>query len=123
MKELKFKGYMGIITDVDYEAGIIHGEVLLTKGVVTFEADSVKKLIKEFRTSVEDYLDFCKEEGISPERPLKGEILVRCGKNLHAEVVKLIASRKLEGKKISQNEWCKRAIRNHLELEKKKVGT
>ena len=122
MKELKFKGYVGIITNVDYEAGVIHGEVLLTKDVVTFEADSVKNLIKEFRLSVDDYLDFCKGKGNSPEKPLKGEILVRCGKELHTEVIKLIASKKLEGEKISQNEWCKKAIKNHLELEKK-VGT
>ena len=112
---------MGMITEVDFQSGAIHGEVLLTKDVVTFQADSVKNLIKEFKASVEDYLDFCKKEGVSPNKPLRGEILVRCGEELQAEVIRLIASKKLEGIKISQNEWCKKAIEHQLELEKVKV--
>ena len=122
MQELTFKGYLGIITDIDFKIGTIHGEVLLTKDVVTFEADSIKDLVKEFKSSVQDYLDFCREDGVAPEKPLKGEILIRCGKATQREVIKLIADKKNRGEKISQNEWCKMAIKNQLELEKEKVG-
>ena len=117
---LKFKGYCGIVTKIDFDAGVLHGKVILAKGLVTFQADSVKNLVKEFKASVEDYLDFCRQDGVSPERPLTGEILVRCGQDLQVEVIKIVANRKFGGEKISQNEWCKNALK--AQVEKEKVG-
>ena len=118
MKELKFKNYQGIIADIDFETEIIHGEVLLTKDVVIFGASNIKDLIKEFKLSINAYLEFCKKDGIAPDRALSGEILVRCGKELQSEIIKLLASKKLSGERISQNEWCKNAIRKQLEKER-----
>jgi predicted HicB family RNase H-like nuclease len=118
MNLLKFEGYQGIITDISIETGIIHGEVLLTKDVVTFKADGFKNLVEEFKASVADYLEFCREEGDSPSKPLKGEVLVRCGSEIQAEIVKHVQSQKLSGEKITQNEWCKKALKNQLERER-----
>ena len=118
MKELKYKGYQGMITEMNFKSGMIHGEVLLTKDVVTFKASNIKDLVKEFKTSVRDYLDFCREDGVSPNKPLKGELLIRCGEEIQSDIIKLIATKKLAGQKISQNEWCKRALKAQLEREK-----
>jgi predicted HicB family RNase H-like nuclease len=118
IKELKFEGYQGMITEMDFESGMIHGEVLLTKDVVTFKAKNIKDLAEEFKASVADYLEFCREDGVTPNKPLKGELLVRCGEDIQAQIITLIASKKLAGEKVSQNEWCKDALRAQLDREK-----
>ena len=70
MKDLRHRGYIGIITEIDFKTAVIHGEVLLTKDVVTFQANSVKDLVKEFKASVEDYLNFCKRGRNGAKKPL-----------------------------------------------------
>ena len=45
MTMLKYKGYVGVI-DVDPEAGVIHGTVIGTRDVITFEAATPKKITK-----------------------------------------------------------------------------
>ena len=117
MKDLNYKGYQGVITEIDYDSGLIHGEVLLLKDVVTFKARDPKQLVKEFKISVDDYLAFCKEEGAQPNKPLKGEILVRCGTAIQQEVIKVVATKKSSGEKISQNDWCIEAIKEKLQRE------
>ncbi|MFP5459827.1 MAG: type II toxin-antitoxin system HicB family antitoxin [Bacteriovoracia bacterium] len=117
MKELKHKGYQGIITSIDYKSGYIHGEVLLLRDVVTFKATSPKKLAEEFKESVEEYLRYCKEDGVDPSKPLKGEVLIRCGKEIQQEIIKHVASRKAKGEKLSQNDWCIAALKEKLSRE------
>lgn len=68
---LKFKEYIGDVT-VDLEEGVLHGEVLNTRDVITFEGRTVAELGRAFRASIEDYLAFCKERGEEPEKPFSG---------------------------------------------------
>ena len=63
---LEYKGYKGH-TEFDDEAGLSHGEVLDLRDVITFQGTSVEELEKEFRVSVDDYLEFCKERGGEPD--------------------------------------------------------
>lgn len=58
---LSYKGYTGAVA-FDDEAGILHGEVLGLRDVVTFEGSSVSEVEKAFRDSVDDYLEFCEEQ-------------------------------------------------------------
>ena len=117
MKELKYKEYQGIITNIDYQTGLMHGEVLLLKDVVTFKAPNPKLLLKEFKASIDDYLTYCKKDGVEAARPLKGEVLVRCGKTIQEEIIKIVATKKCIGDKISQNEWCVEALKEKLQRE------
>jgi predicted HicB family RNase H-like nuclease len=82
---LKYKGYTARV-ELDEKAGVLHGEVLGTRDVITFQADSAKNAIAEFRASVNDYLDFCAERGEAPEKPLSGQFLVRTTPELHRRV-------------------------------------
>ncbi len=82
---LKYKGYAAKV-ELDEDAGVLHGEVVGTRDVITFQADSAKKAIAEFHASVDDYLDFCAERGESPEKPLSGQFLVRATPDLHRRV-------------------------------------
>ena len=79
---MQYKGYIGKV-EVDAEAKILHGEVIGIRDVVTFQADSVNKLEKEFRASVDDYLAFCKKRGEHPDKPCSGKFVVRADSDLH----------------------------------------
>ena len=65
---MEYKGYIGKVK-FDDEAGIIHGEVINIRDVITFHGASVTELKKGFQISVDDYLAFCRERGESPDKP------------------------------------------------------
>ena len=81
----KYKGYIPNI-EFDPDAGILHGEVVGIRDVVTFEGRSVEEVMQAFRDSVDDYLAFCEERGESPEKPCSGNISLRIGPDLHRKI-------------------------------------
>lgn len=60
---MNYKGYIGRV-EYDEENYIFSGEVVNTKTVITFQGTSVKEIEGEFKASVDDYLAWCKEDGI-----------------------------------------------------------
>jgi predicted HicB family RNase H-like nuclease len=82
---MKYKGYSGVVT-FDDEAMIFHGEVVGLRDVITFQATTTKGLMKEFKVSVDDYLDWCEELGQKPEKPYSGTLTFRPGSDLHAKL-------------------------------------
>ncbi len=94
---MKHKGYEGIVT-YDEEADILHGEVINTRDVITFQGTSLPELKKAFRESVEDYLSFCEERGEEPDKPFTGNFVVRISPDLHRQ---LYADAKREGKSLN----------------------
>ncbi|MFI4955983.1 MAG: type II toxin-antitoxin system HicB family antitoxin [Gammaproteobacteria bacterium] len=75
---LEYKGYIGHI-EYDEDARILHGEVLLVRGVITFQGESVHEIENAFHDSVDDYLQFCKSQNIEPEKPLPVKFLKEMG--------------------------------------------
>lgn len=67
----------------DADADRFHGEVVNTRDVITFEGRSVEELRSELEASVEDYLAYCRERGEEPEKPFRGDFLVRADPELH----------------------------------------
>jgi len=65
---MEYKGYVGKV-ELDEEAGVLYGEVINVRDVITFEGDSVEEVQKAFHESVEDYLAFCAERGETPKIP------------------------------------------------------
>lgn len=94
---MKYKGYEGVVT-YDEEADILHGEVINTRDVITFQGTSLPQLKKAFKESVEDYLAFCKERGEEPDKPFTGNFVVRIPPDLHRQ---LYADAKREGKSLN----------------------
>jgi predicted HicB family RNase H-like nuclease len=86
-----YKGYLGSI-EYDAEDETFHGKVLGTNDVITFEADGIKPLLKEFQASVDDYLDFCRSRGESPEKPFSGKFVARLPPTLHKRLSMLAES-------------------------------
>lgn len=102
---LKYKGYSGY-AEYDDEAGLFHGEVLDVRDVITFQGRSVDELEQTFRDSLDDYLEFCKERGETPDKPFTGRLMLRLPPELHRTAY-LHAKR--EGK--SLNQWITEKLR------------
>lgn len=101
---IEYKGYTGVF-ELDPSIDGFHGRVVGLRDVVTFQGRSLDELREAMAESVEDYLELCAESGKAPERPYRGEFLVRTTPELHrAAAMEAAASGK------SLNAWVEEAI-------------
>lgn len=84
---LEYKGYYASV-EFDAETKSLFGKIEGINDLVTFESDNVKKIEKEFRSAVDDYLAFCKEVGKEPEKTYKGRFNVRISPELHQRIAR-----------------------------------
>jgi predicted HicB family RNase H-like nuclease len=105
---MEYKGYVGVV-EYDDRAKIFHGEVLNTRDVITFQGRSVEEIDRAFHDSVDDYLDWCQKDGVSPEKPYSGRFNLRLPPELHKEVA--ITAKKM---KISINSFVERALHDEI---------
>ncbi len=89
---IEHKGYFGTI-EPSVEDGVLYGKIMGINDLVTYEADNIKDLEKEFRLSVEEYLDFCKELGKEPDKFYHGVFNVRTSSDKHMRL-SLMAQKK-----------------------------
>ncbi|WKZ43357.1 MAG: type II toxin-antitoxin system HicB family antitoxin [Anaerolineales bacterium] len=108
---MEYKGYIGKV-EIDDEAGILYGEVINVRDVITFEGTSVDEVQQAFQESVDDYLDFCAKRNEAPEKPFSGKFVVRLPAELHR---KAFIQAKLADK--SLNGWVTDVLQNALENE------
>jgi len=79
---ISHKGYTGSV-EFSAEDSVFHGKVIGIKSLISFEGDSVTSLIDDFCCAVDEYLEFCEENGNEPEQPYEGTINVHIGPDLH----------------------------------------
>ncbi|MCL2872401.1 MAG: type II toxin-antitoxin system HicB family antitoxin [Betaproteobacteria bacterium] len=77
------KGYIARI-EFDDSDGIFVGRILGTRDIISFHADTVAKLRKEMKAAVDDYLAYCQERGIAPDKPASGQLMLRVPSEVHA---------------------------------------
>jgi predicted HicB family RNase H-like nuclease len=65
---MMYKGYAARY-EYDEEEGVLHGHVDGIRAIVSFVSDTLEGLEREFRTSVDVYLEVCAEKGYEPDRP------------------------------------------------------
>lgn len=106
---MEYKGYIGKV-EMDDEAGILHGEVINIRDVITFTGISVAEVQQAFHESVDDYLAFCAQRGESPEKPFSGKFVVRLPAELHR---KAYIQAKLSDK--SLNSWVTDVLQSALQ--------
>lgn len=82
---MEHKGYLATV-EFDADASLIHGRVVNTRDVITFQGRSVDEIKQAFVDSVEDYLEFCAARHEEPERPFSGKLLLRMPPELHRSV-------------------------------------
>lgn len=109
---LEYNGYQGSI-EPDADSGHLYGKILFINDLVTYSADTIADLKREFAISVDEYLKLCEELGDEPNKPYKGSFNVRTGEELHRNAA--IEAARLG---ITLNEYVKGAIELRLESHK-----
>lgn len=107
---MEYKGYIGKVV-YDPDAGILHGEVINTRDVITFQGTSVDEIEKAFKDSVDYYINWCKEDGVEPEKPYSGKFNLRLTPELHKQVA---IKARLEN--ISINKFVERALKKEVDV-------
>lgn len=71
--------YNGFVGKVEYDADdhMLYGTVLGTKTVLSFKGKHGEALEESLRNVVDDYVAYCRESGIEPERTWKGKMTFR----------------------------------------------
>ena len=108
---LEHRGYLGSV-HYSKEDDVLHGRLEFIRDLVTYEAHDVAGLKLAFQESVDDYLQFCQDQGRSPDVPLKGSFNVRPGRELHKRAA-LYAKRS----GVSLNAVVVNALRQALEAD------
>ncbi len=107
---LEYKGYFGTVS-LDSDAHIFNGDVINTRDVITFQGTSVDELEQAFRDSIDDYLAWCKEDGVNPEKPYSGKFNLRISPELHRELA--IHAKRMN---MSINSFVEKAVVDELEV-------
>lgn len=105
---LNYKGYVGVV-EFDGDAGELYGEVINTNSVIIFKGKSVAEMKREFIQSIDEYLAFCEEKGIKPEKQYSGKFVLRTDPQIHGNLV--IQARR---KGVSLNTYVNDIITSHL---------
>jgi predicted HicB family RNase H-like nuclease len=106
MNAMMYKGYAARIEYSDEDECLI-GRILGIRDIVSFHGDSVGAIRKAFEESVDFYLETCAKEGVAPNKPYSGRIMLRMPQELHA---KLALQADMHGK--SLNVWLVSALDN-----------
>ena len=73
---MQYKGYIGKV-ELDADAGLLHGEVIGIRDVITFQGRSVAQVQRAFRESVDVGLwRYRKSRGRRLTKPCPGELVI-----------------------------------------------
>ena len=86
----------------DQDAELFRGEILGLTGSADFYGKTVVELKREFKKSLEVYLDECTQRGIAPYKSYSGKFVARVGPDIH-EMISVAAAE--EDKAL--NAWVK----------------
>lgn len=110
MNILKYKDFIGTVAYSE-EDDVFFGKIEGINGLVNFEGTSVAELKKAFHQAVDDYLAYCEEHNLKPEKSYTGVLNVRLSPEIHRRIALLAQS---SGKTI--NSLIKDAVENQLKF-------
>lgn len=100
MNTMTHKGYTARV-EFDERDGIFVGRVLGLRAIISFHGEAVSELRSAFDAAIEDFLRDCKEQGVRPEKPASGKLMLRVPPEVHGAA--LVAAQ-AAGK--SLNQWA-----------------
>ncbi len=109
MNTMTHKGYTARV-EYDERDNILVGRILGIRGIISFHGETVGELRHEFEHAVKDYLAECKKEGVAPEKPASGKLLLRVPPEIHGRA--LVAAQ-AEGK--SLNQWATEVLQHAVQ--------
>jgi predicted HicB family RNase H-like nuclease len=108
MNMMEFDGYKAKI-EYDPELDQFRGEILGLNGSADFYGKSPTNLRKEFKNSLEVFLEVCREKAINPLKEYSGKFNLRIPPELHSE----IAARATADSK-SINQWVSEILKHSV---------
>lgn len=105
-----YKGYQAKV-EYSVEDGLVVGEVIGVRDSLNFHADTVdpKAVEAMFHQCVDDYLDFCAELGVAPDKTYSGTFNVRVGAELHR-----LAEQEAVKRGVALNQLVVQALENEV---------
>ena len=88
MNTMTYKGYLGSVVYSEKDQ-VFFGKVEGINGLVNFEGESVNELTEAFHEAVDDYLAYCNDEGIEPDKSYTGVLNVRLTPAIHRQIAML----------------------------------
>ena len=108
MNLMTLNGYKAKI-EYDPELDMFRGEILGLNGGADFYGKNPRELRKEFKKSLEIFLEVCKEKGISPTKKYSGKFNLRISSDLHSDIA---AQAIAENKSI--NQWVVETLEKNV---------
>ena len=105
MTLMSLNGYQARIT-YNPESDQFRGEILGLSGGAEFYGSNPDELRREFKQSLEVYLEVCRERGIAPRKQFSGKFNLRVGGDLHEQLA-MESARASE----SLNKYCVKLLR------------
>lgn len=109
MNTMSHKGYTARV-EYDERDNILVGRILGIRGIISFHGETVSELRFEFEQAVKDYLAECKKDGVAPEKPASGRLLLRVPPEVHGRA--LVAAQ-AAGK--SLNQWATEVLQHAVQ--------
>ena len=85
---MTYNGYLGSVAFSEKD-NVFFGKIEGINGLVNFEGESVQELTAAFHEAVDDYLAYCKDEGIEPDKSYTGVLNVRLTPTIHRQIAML----------------------------------
>lgn len=79
---LTYKGYTALV-EYDSEDMVLRGRILGIKDKIVFYILTPSDAETEFHNALDDYLEFCEEQGVAPDKPYNGKLSIRLPHQLH----------------------------------------
>lgn len=106
MNTMNYKGFVGSVCFSEKD-GVFFGKVEGIDGLVNFEGESVAQLTESFHNAVDDYIAYCREEGLPLHKSYTGNLNIRINPETHS---RLAIMAKMAG--ISLNALISRSLDN-----------
>lgn len=110
MNTMSHKGYTARV-EYDERDNIFVGRILGIRSIISFHGETVAGLRTQFEHAVNDYLAECKQEGVAPEKPASGKLLLRIPPETHGRA--LVAAQ-AAGK--SLNQWATEVLQHAVHI-------
>jgi predicted HicB family RNase H-like nuclease len=108
MNTMSYQGYTARI-EFDERDSIFVGRVLGLRSIISFHGQTVEELRGQFAAAVDDYVADCEEQGVSPEKPASGKLLLRVSPEIHSQA---LIRAQATGK--SLNQWATEALQRAM---------
>ena len=110
MNIMEVDGYRARI-QYDSDLDQFRGEILGLNGSADFYGKSLANLRKEFKNSLNVFLEVCEEKDISPTKEYSGRFNLRISARLHSEIAV-----RATGADKSINQWVSETLENSVGL-------